>query len=494
MSGAVDLDGSNRIVNSIVDMGCYEKQAGANPFSCSFNSPVVQGITNVPAVFTATIAGANTNVVYYWWNFGDSTTDSGTNKPVESKTYTTPGYYTVSLAVSNTTGEYAVRTNTGYIYVAPKIAYVSTNGSSSTVPYDTWQKAASNLQSAINIALVFGGDSTLVLVTNGTYVCTNQIEVNKDITVQSVNGPAVTTVTRTNGQMTFWWVHSSGANVSGFTMTNGYCQTAVPGMLLAGGTVSNCVFNGNSGDRSSTLSMSAGTLSNCVIMNGTDLGSYQGCGGVTMTGGKIYNTVIMGNRGGSDSTAIGGLSISGGEVWNCIIASNVYGNGASGWNGGVNMTGGTLRNCLVAANTGNGITQSGGSCENVTVVRNSKVGITNSAGAVTNTIIWFNQSNDVAGVAANFHFCNASNLVNDPSGTGNLNGNPCFFSPGSGYGTNATLGNYRLLNYSPCVNHAVILPWMINATDLAGGRRVTGNTSDIGAYESIAAGTIIMLN
>ncbi len=74
--------------------------------------------------------------------------------------------------------------------------YVSFSGSH-TPPFTSWAIAATDIQSAIDVAS--NGDT--VLVTNGTYSTggvsvfgTNRIAINKPITVRSVNGPTFTVI------------------------------------------------------------------------------------------------------------------------------------------------------------------------------------------------------------------------------------------------------------------------------------------------------------
>lgn len=484
MDTAVDLDGSNRIIATTVDMGCYEAPAAGETLSCNFEAPVTDGLTNLQAVFTASATGSNTNLVYFWWTFGDGQTQEGATKAVVTNLFSVPGYHDVTLVVSNDGGQTAVRTKEDFIYVAPAVAYVSTNGLH-TMPFDTWAKAATNIQSAIDAARVQGADSTLVLISNGTYSIGAQVEVLKGITVRSVEGRDATIVRRTAGSQRIVWMNHSNAVLSGLTLTNG----AVSGLLLNAGTVRDCAVLGSYGDRSGgAMVMSAGLVSNCIFRASWDTGNSGGCGGVVMSGGRMIGCVITENRGGSSTADIGGLRQTGGEVWHTVISSNKYGTGASGMAGGAGISGiAALRNCLVTANEGIGVAQLGGNVVNCTIVRNSLEGMTQSTGGTTNTIVYFNNGGgaDLSGAGTAYSHCCSASLAHDPGGTGNINLDPTFKSPGSGYGTNSVPGDYRTKKWSPCIEGGVFFGWMTDARDLAGDARILNDLPDIGAYESL---------
>lgn len=138
--------------------------------------------------------------------------------------------------------------------------YVALNGAS-IAPYDTWAKAASNIQMAVSAAAV--GDT--VWVTNGVYrgggahfgtaVFSNRVQVIGAITVRSVNGPAVTIIEGQagagggcgTGAVRCVYLRD-GAALVGFTLSNGYTsvggmeyETWGGGVYAYGAHVENCI-------------------------------------------------------------------------------------------------------------------------------------------------------------------------------------------------------------------------------------------------------------
>lgn len=83
------------------------------------------------------------------------------------------------------------------------VLYVDANSTNLIPPFADWSTAAANIQAAVDAAT--NGD--LILVTNGVYNSggwstpndifnlQSQVAVDKQVTVQSVNGPAFTTIT-----------------------------------------------------------------------------------------------------------------------------------------------------------------------------------------------------------------------------------------------------------------------------------------------------------
>ena len=213
-------------------------------------------------------------------------------------------------------------------------------------PYTDWSTAAANIQTAIDAA----DPGDLVLVTNGLYQTggikvneyfTNRVAVTKLLTVQSVNGPAVTTImgSRGNPSLGIPYVRcaylTNGATLIGFTLTNG----SVPSGSYVGGGV---------------VSMGRPPLTPTAVVNCIITGNSAGTEGGGACGVSLDSCILTGN-----SAVTGGGAVACGLI-NCMICSNTASGGGSfpsddGSGGGAyrcNMT-----NCLV---TGNSASQAGG--------------------------------------------------------------------------------------------------------------------------------------
>ncbi len=248
------------------------------------------------------------------------------------------------------------------------------------------------------------------------------------------------------------------------------------------------------------------------------ISSHAGRGVHLQRGGVLRHSIIEYNNPGITWAAQG-------TVDGCIIR---YNNNA-GDGGGVSVGwAGTLRNSLIYGNTATG--DGGGiysgdprpTIENCTIVRNQA----NRGGGLftgtnegqpfgvnaRNLIVYDNvaaEANNVYlippdgyDIEDNDRFVYSLTQPLIP-GEGNIDDDPIFRHPGSGYGENAVAGNYRLRGHSPCIGAGENQTWMDDAVDLDGNPRVIASRPwidptprvDMGAYETprIYRGSVIEL-
>jgi hypothetical protein len=396
--------------------------------------------------------------------------------------------------------------------------YVNQSNLTPLKPYDTWPRAATKIQDAIDEA----SENDMVVVTNGVYdaftLSANRIKIDKAITVRSVNGPSHTFLVG-GSNIRCAWV-ASNASLCGFTLTNG--QTRTTGNEIEdqsgggvwcqkGAVISNCLITGcsakNKGGgvyegaiyhceiRGNWSTTEGGGVQNAQVFDSTITGNLcDGDGGGIATwveyavercviednealddGGGVYGgalrwCTVRGNRAGKDG---GGTFCANAEY--CLISSNSAANG-----GGSHSA--QLRNCFVYGNIasieGGGCDQSG--MEACTVVDNeSGQGGGVYGSRVTNSIVYYNRA---FSDGPNYYDTSLKYSCVDPLPT----------DSSLGIVTNAPgllgLRNPHILPASPCVNSGLLTAWMTNAPDIDGELRTNGISPDIGCDEYCSAG------
>ena len=232
--------------------------------------------------------------------------------------------------------------------------YVNLTNSTPAAPFTTWLTAATNIQAAVDAAVA--GD--LILVSNGVYQTaatavygmSNRVAVTQPVTVQSVNGPAVTTIASyqvpgtTNGPAAVRCVYlTSDAVLSGFTLTKGATQSSGNSFTNQSGggvwcesasaVVTNCVLTGSSAYYNGGGAC-AGTLNNCTLTGNSTSDSGGGTASSTLNNCALTGNSAYYNGGGSYA----------GTLNNCTLTGN-----SARLGGGVHSA--TLNNCLIYYNT-----------------------------------------------------------------------------------------------------------------------------------------------
>jgi hypothetical protein len=416
----------------------------------------------------------------------------------------------------------------------------------------SWATAKMTIQAAVNTAL----DGDTVLVTNGTYnigttvtpgyALSNRVVITNNVTVRSLNGPAVTIIGGSGAasygtDSAIRCVYMSKGRLEGFTLQNGATLSYSTGAIqnLSGGGVhvsstatdvalSNCIireckakYGGGS---------HYGTLNNCTLSGNTAYfysynesnpnasggGSYYGTlNNCTLSGNMVYvltsgpgvNTTITSYGGGSYYGTLNNCALSNNTALGMSTPSDNKGSVLS-YGGG--SYAGTLNNCTLSGNAAisyasftspsyNALSFGGGSYEstvkNCTVTKNTanahnSLGISRSDGGglynstVQNCIVWHNSA---AGIGNNYNLASSRPIVFTcstplPPGIGNIAIDPQFVDGAS--------GDIRLRPGSPCLdagaNEYSLLP-----TDISGSPRVLNGTVDMGAYEGPVTGNLI---
>jgi PKD repeat protein len=385
------------------------------------------------------------------WDFGNGETSTG-NDPTPSVTYSTRGWYTVSLTVTRPTGS-ATRIKARYVLFANYIWYVDANVSASGDGTSSWATAKKTIQEALTAA----GDYDVVLVADATYSGAGNKDLDfagKKIYLKAEDQYGtkkwIIDCEDSGRAFTFDNQETRDAVVDGFTVVNGF---------VTGGGI-------NDGGGILCLNGSNPTIRNCIIAhNQTTAGSRGGGIACLASAPAIENSTISNN---SSADGGGGILCNDGSptITNCTIVNNsssssVYGGGGIlAQASGISATT-ILSNCIVWANTA--------------TVGASQIDTT---GVATVAAYYCDVNSSPGEVGASVVIANS------------INQDPVFQSNGTP-GVDGTVGIYHLQSTSPCIDagsnsHANAREIVDDLDDEP--RIVDGNLSgqatvDIGAYE-----------
>ncbi|RLD11150.1 MAG: hypothetical protein DRI44_04255 [Chlamydiae bacterium] len=411
---------------------------------------------------------------------------------------------------------------------SPSTYYVSKNGGN-IIPFDSWTKAATNIEIALDIVT----PGALILVSNGVYNISKMLILSNDVSLKSVSTAENTVI---NGgfpaQSNICIKLPSGSpSIEGFTISGGYGVT----------------YPNNSGGGISMYYNSKGNVSDCIIC-----GNYAVYGGGIYTYRPVINCVISNNI--SDSVGGGAYCQGNGYLENCLVSDNY----AGGWGGGVYLNesdetknciisnnaahdyaGGAfvgqrcqieksiicnnsapagggiqtwvecnVRSCLItdnsATNGGGVFCKGNGTIENCTIVNNLATNFggglfcennRDNTNLIANNIIYYNNAAsdpNFMNCSTTFtlrytHNCTFPEITGYMNDGGNITNKPNF--------VNSSLNNYHIKIPSYCINSGTNMSWMETATDLDGNARILpmGGTVDMGCYEQIPEPGIFLI-
>lgn len=339
--GGLDLDGEAWLNPPAVGCDQFHSGNATGALALVLRANHTNVTTGFVVSLTAEIIG---HAAASRWDFGDGTILS--NHPWASHAWAAAGDYTVEFTAYNDDHP-AGASESLTVHVQPPVHYVALDSANPVPAYSTWATAATNIQDALDAAFV----GSKVIVSNGVYVngaravgtsATNRVVVPPLVTLQSLNGAAVTviegyqspgTINDSNAVRCVWL--SADASLIGFTLTNGATVTQFygegpPASRTAGGgvycdaasaIVSRCVMIGNSASYHGGGAYS-GTLNQCLLLT-----NWAGTGGGGVFSSALNNCTIVGNTAGSYG---GGAFYS--TLNNCIIHFNTAPDGADQYN------------------------------------------------------------------------------------------------------------------------------------------------------------------
>ena len=509
-----DLEGLPRVpygesATDFPDMGCYELQASAE-LTVSIGTSTEDTFAGDTVVLTAMLEGPETAVAGTVWKV----TANGLTATYEREGATLTlenvgaGRYGVEVTATTPGGLTADDAKPDWIKVRPSRCYVALGGSD-TWPYDTEDKAASNLCDAVDAVWSTDTSRGEVWVKPGVYT-DMKLQQQGVFSRLAIINRNVAVLGKGQGPEDVWMKVHSAAEVSAVTV--GHADALLANVTLSAeakvkndqgvalalhvsdGTVSNCVLrdcqtlSGSERTRA-PLYVEGGSVSGVRIVNNSFFeGFARHALGAVVAGGTLENAEISGNSGDGDQNNGSALVVSGtGVARNVIVRGNSRGvnKGSSAVTSatGVTLSGGKLINALVVGNActqpydtwSAGLRLCGGKAVNVTVADNEAGGVACeqlifTSGTLANSIVEGNASPVQATV---------SSLVTTE---------PVAFR-------NRAKGDYQLTRLAQsCLDCGDDTQWtdLKNAVDLLGNPRKRGRHVDLGCYE-LLPGLLILL-
>ena len=520
---AVDLRGSNRVVNAIVDIGAFEGDELAAQLLLSLSETIARldGEQVVYAVTPDAKVGYDpvANPEFSWTVDGEPAGSSSGMKEFALLPRSTP--YVIGCTVSadgqETSAELKLTVHSGVFYVSPD--------GSGEAPYASWETAAKSLDVVLAIPHP----------TTDTRVYTVHIAAGNYAT-GAFNLVSPTALVGEDGAVF----------TSGEAATLSHPDSSISNLVFSGrgfsmsrGTARDIVVRNRSGQSSGTLVTLGGGICEGLVMTNCRTTAWAYQYGISVSGSARLSNFLIENCAGYDALltakgqavvsngtikssngVLGGgqgntheylISAEGGVVSHVLVTDCGDKRDKSSWSsrdGTVRVAGGTVRNSLIVGNRSTdcaGVKLESGHLESCTVIVNDgdvlhKTGygtygscLNMTGGFATNCVFYTTEaaSDDwnycrVTGGKIGNCWLSVKGKDSTPVGEVVLVGDdPCFKSV-NGW-------DFVPAGGSPLLGKGRNQPWMTGATDLAGRKRVCGRHVDIGAFEGDASGFVLIM-
>lgn len=377
MTEAGDLDGNPRLgQDNKVDIGCYQFQKSSVVGSFTLSAP--EGPIPSTVAFVATASSEEGAITSYVWDFGDGSDPVETTAPTASHEYTAIGTYLPKLSVKIGAKSYAID-GTATFKAGPAVMHVinAAFNPGEAYPYDDWAKATTNLQTALDAAVV----GSRIVLSRGVHTNNFETKIDKACVVSGETADARDTVVwrpfvvagnETVVRRNVYLDHAN-ARIENLTLAGGGIQDktsefgANVQIASQGGTISNCVITGGrivgtsqNISAGSALAMFNGLVTHSVISNNYSklANNDNGTGGavVQLGSGALAFCLVTGNQvndsilSGASAYKFGRIvSVKDGRLLHCTIVSNDVGRGWTVARADEAVSG-AIVNCLIASN------------------------------------------------------------------------------------------------------------------------------------------------
>lgn len=223
----------------------------------------------------------------------------------------------------------------------------------------SWNQPFATISKALTEAPQDAGH--VIHVSNGVYLLTETIDVNKGVTVLGVNSAGQTNTVIDGGKaVRCFTINHVNAVIDGLLITNGSSLTADlngygGGVHLSNGTLRNSLITGNSGIRGGGIcAENSSIVSNCAIVGNlgdSEASGEDGGGGIIMfQSAQLWNSSVLENtilQGYGSGVYVRNADAS--LIANCTIANNQGGSAALTHRSGPDLT---VSNCVITNNEG----------------------------------------------------------------------------------------------------------------------------------------------
>jgi|GEM_PF-3112959 len=362
------------------------------------------------------------------------------------------------------------------------------------------------IRAAVDAAV--SGD--IVQIADGTYSGAENTDIellDKDIIIQgNPENPASCVIDCSlHGSyrgFVYGYAITSLSRLEGITI-RGSNQGSGAGLIAYGNPeIANCIFADNSADYGAAMMIfGSPVISNCKFSNNT---AIWGAGTIIRDGSPVFDLCIFTSNQATSSG--GGICVKGGTptLSNCSFSDNnadmgagvymdngyttlsncIFYDNSAGWGGGIYGENGSQVAAINCSFTGNTAAGDGGAIQPGVAVF-----LGGSTADLTNCILWDDTGGEISLYGTNTIKVSHSIVQGGYTGNGNINADPLF--------ADVSIGDLRLKAKSPCIdagdNSVVNAPpfKLVDGkiVDLDGSPRISNNTVDIGAYETINVNT-----